>query len=123
MLNARQKKFCDEYLIDLNATTAALKAGYSEKTAAFIGAENLKKPQIAEYIQERMLERAQRTELSQDLIIKDLITIKDKCMSSDKFDAKNALKALELLGKHIGMFQNKLQVESIGGLRIKWNES
>ena len=54
-LNQKQTLFCDEYLIDLNATQAAIRAGYSEKTARFIGAENLTKPNIAEYIQTLMM--------------------------------------------------------------------
>ena len=49
-LTAKQKRFCDEYLIDLNATQAAIRAGYSEKTAYRTGADNLRKPQIEEYI-------------------------------------------------------------------------
>ena len=50
-MTEKQKLFCEEYLIDLNATQAALRAGYSEKTAYSIGNENLKKPEIQEYIQ------------------------------------------------------------------------
>ena len=53
----KQKLFCEEYLIDLNATQAALRAGYSEKTAYSIGNENLKKPEIQEYIQKRLKEK------------------------------------------------------------------
>lgn len=52
MLNDKQKKFCNEYLIDLNATQAAIRAGYSEKTARSIANENLTKPDIQKYIQE-----------------------------------------------------------------------
>ena len=52
-MTEKQKRFCEEYLIDLNATQAALRAGYSEKTAYSIGNENLKKPEIQEYIQKR----------------------------------------------------------------------
>ena len=53
-LTEKQKIFCDEYIISLNATQAAIKAGYAEKTAYAIGAENLKKPKIQSYISERM---------------------------------------------------------------------
>lgn len=56
-MTAKQKRFCDEYLIDLNATQAAIRAGYSEKTAKVIGAENLTKPVIHEYIKKRMDEK------------------------------------------------------------------
>ena len=50
----KQKRFCDEYLIDLNATQAAIRAGYSKKTAYSIGVENLKKPEIKSYIDEQL---------------------------------------------------------------------
>ena len=53
-LTEKQKRFCDEYLIDLNATQAAIRAGYSKKTAYSIGIENLKKPVIQNYIDKRL---------------------------------------------------------------------
>lgn len=58
-LTNKQKRFVEEYMIDLNASQAAIRAGYSKKTAPFIGAENLKKPQIAEKVHE-MLEEARK---------------------------------------------------------------
>lgn len=71
-LNARQTKFVAEYLKDLNATQAALRAGYSKSTAAFIGAENLKKPQIAAAVSQALEKRAQRTEITQDRVLYEL---------------------------------------------------
>ena len=71
-LKERQKRFVDEYLIDLNATQAAIRAGYSPKTAYSIGDENLKKPEIQEYISERMKDREKRTEITQDKVLKEL---------------------------------------------------
>ena len=56
-LTGKQQRFCDEYLIDLNAPQAALRAGYSAKTAYRTGADNLKKPQIQEFLAERMKEK------------------------------------------------------------------
>lgn len=56
-LTPKQKRFCEEYLKSANASEAAKKAGYSVKTAPFIGAENLKKPQISEYIKRRLGEQ------------------------------------------------------------------
>ena len=61
-LTDKQKKFIDEYLVDLNATQAAIRAGYKEKAAYRTGAENLRKPQIQEEIQKRMEERQKRFE-------------------------------------------------------------
>ena len=71
-LTDKKKRFCEEYLIDLNATQAAIRAGYSKNTAAEIGCENLIKPNIQKYIEERKADRAKRTELSQDEVLKEL---------------------------------------------------
>lgn len=70
-LTAKQELFVQEYLVDLNATQAAIRAGYSEKTAYSIGQENLKKPEIQEYIQTLMEERSKRTEITADMVLKE----------------------------------------------------
>lgn len=71
-LTEKQKRFCDEYLIDLNATQAAIRAGYSERTAYRIGADNLRKPQIAEYIDKRLKEKQSDLIADQDEVLKYL---------------------------------------------------
>ena len=71
-LTAKQQLFCHEYLIDLNATQAAIRAGYSKKTAGSIGEENLKKPEIAEVIAKCKEERSKRTEIDSDWLLKRL---------------------------------------------------
>ena len=74
-LTPKQQRFCDEYLIDLNATQAAIRAGYSEKTAYRTGADNLRKPQIEEYIAKRQKELSRSTEITQERVIKELALI------------------------------------------------
>ena len=74
-LTAKQKMFCDEYLIDLNATQAAIRAGYSEKTARSIGQENLTKPAIREYIDQRMAEKEAALVADQDEVMKYLTAV------------------------------------------------
>lgn len=74
-MTEKQKRFCDEYLIDLNATQAAIRAGYSVKTAAVIAAENLKKPNISEYIDKRMAEKEDALIAKQDEIMKYLTSV------------------------------------------------
>ena len=74
-LTAKQQRFCDEYLIDLNATQAAIRAGYSEKNADKIGSELLGKTRVAEYIAERKADRVARTEITQDMVLKELANI------------------------------------------------
>ena len=74
-MTAKQKRFCDEYLIDLNATQAAIRAGYSEKTAAVIATENLRKPNISEYIEKRMAEKEKSLIADQDEVMKYLTAV------------------------------------------------
>jgi phage terminase small subunit len=68
-LTGKQRRFVAEYLIDLNATQAAIRAGYSERTASAIGAENLKKPQIVDAISVSMKDRGARTEVTSDRVL------------------------------------------------------
>jgi phage terminase small subunit len=71
-LTAKQQRFVEEYLIDLNATQAAIRAGYSEKTAYSIGNENLSKPEIAKAIEAAQIERSKRTEITADRVLSEL---------------------------------------------------
>ena len=74
-LTAKQQRFCDEYLIDLNATQAAIRAGYSEKTARNIANENLTKPDIREYIDKRMKEKEAALIADQDEVMRYLTSV------------------------------------------------
>lgn len=106
-LTPKQKIFVQEYLVDLNATAAARRAGYSEKTADRIGPELLGKTCVSQAIQEAIKQREQRTEITQDYVLRKLKEIADKA-ASDAQDSDlryaNKIKALELLGKHLGAF-------------------
>lgn len=74
-LTPKQQRFVDEYLNSLNATQAAIKAGYSKKTARSVGSENLSKPDIAAAIQEAMKNRQERTFITQDRVLQELARI------------------------------------------------
>ena len=74
-MTAKQMRFCDEYLIDLNATQAAIRAGYSKKTARVIGQENLLKPAIKEYIDNRMAEKEAELIADQNEVMKYLTSV------------------------------------------------
>lgn len=124
-MNARQKKFCDEYLIDCNATQAAIRAGYSPKTAKSIGNENLTKPDLKAYIDEQLellhskrtadaqevleyltsVMRGEHTEQTLQLVGDGVQTITDIDVS-----AKGRLKAAELIGKRYGMFKDNINL-------------
>ena len=75
MLTDKQQRFVEEYLVDLNATQSAIRAGYSEKTAYSIGHENLSKPEIAEAIAEAQKQRSERTQITQDRVLQELARI------------------------------------------------
>lgn len=74
-MTAKQQRFCDEYLIDLNATQAAIRAGYSKKTAGVIANENLKKPYISEYIEKRLAEKEKELIADQDEVMRYLTAV------------------------------------------------
>jgi phage terminase small subunit len=74
-MTAKQQRFCDEYLIDMNATQAAIRAGYSKKTARVIGQENLLKPAIRDYIEKRMAEKEKALIADQDEVMKYLTSV------------------------------------------------
>lgn len=119
-LSNKQARFCEEYLIDLNATQAAIRAGYSVNSAGAIGNENLQKPEIAERIQELQAYRSDATGISSDYVLKSLYAVAERCMGDEKFEAAGANKSLELLGKHLGLFTEKLQVTGDGGGPVRW---
>ena len=101
-LNDRQERFCREYMQDYNATQAAIRAGYSEKTARAIASENLTKPAILARVRELQEEKCNSLVLSEAMIITELTDTYRECRKNA--DSKGALKALEMLGKHVGMF-------------------
>lgn len=74
-LTPKQQRFVEEYLIDLNATQAAIRAGYSEKTARQIGEQNLSKLDIQKAIQEALQERKERVQIDADYVLKRLVEI------------------------------------------------
>jgi phage terminase small subunit len=124
----KQKRFCDEYLIDTNATQAAIRAGYSEKTAYAIGNENLSKPEIRAYIDERLAEMQSKTIASAEEVIQYLTSVlrgesKSSVLSlcgngyqeviEKKPDEKEKLKAAELLAKRYGLLTDKVGIEGV----------
>ncbi len=164
-LTDKQARFISEYLIDLNATQAAIRAGYSPKAAQEQGSENLSKPIIQQAIREALQAREQRVEITQDRVLKELSLIafadmrdygtieagggftaksfdempdgasrvigkikeKRKILTTSEgngeelviesnleFGHWDKVKALELLGKHLGMWTDKLKVSGEG---------
>ena len=112
-LNPKQTQFCKEYLIDLNATQAAIRAGYSEKTARKIGSENLSKPDIATFIQSLMEQRSESTGITAEYVLTGIKELTDTLAVGE--DQKSAYKGYELLGKHLGLFSDKIDHSSSDG--------
>ena len=127
-MTPKQKRFCDEYLIDLNATQAAIRSGYSEKTARKIGQENLTKPDIQAYISARMAEKESELIASQDEVLEYLTAVlrgktqsevvvvenvgnfRSEARTMQKApDEKERLRAAELLGKRYSLFTDKVE--------------
>ena len=111
-LTAKQAAFVREYLVDLNATGAARRAGYSERTASEVGYENLRKPQISEAIENALAERANRTELTADEVIEGLK--REASFTGEGSSHSARVQALSWLGRHLAMFTDKSQVEVKG---------
>ena len=127
-LTAKQQRFCDEYLIDLNATQAAIRAGYSKKTAAQTAARLLTNVKIQEYIENRMAEKEAALIADQDEVLKYLTSVlrgqsksteivieglgdgstKARKMEKEPSE-KDKLKAAELLGKRYGLYTEKVE--------------
>jgi len=108
-LTAKQAAFVQEYLVDLNATGAARRAGYSERTAAEVGYENLRKPQISEAIESALAERAARTELSADEVIAGLR--REANFKGEGSSHSARVSAWSWLGKHQAMFADRLDLK------------
>lgn len=105
-LTPKQEKFAAEYLIDLNATQAAIRAGYSKRTAKQIGTENLSKPDLKAYLQERMKARQERTQIDADIVLRAIWATVERCQGEGPaFDPGNVLRGCEILGRHLGMFK------------------
>ena len=148
-LTQKQKLFIDEYLIDLNATQAAIRAGYSPNNADKIGSELLGKTRVSDAIKTAMAERSKRIGVNADRVVQELAkiafvnatkvidpktamvredalpedtaaiqSVKVKTFGEDGLEREikmaDKLKALELLGRHLGMFKDKMELS--GGL-------
>ena len=118
-LTIKQRRFIDEYLIDYNASRAALAAGYNKKTAMHMGYENLKKPQIKREIDKEIAKRSEKSEITAEKIVAELALI---AFSDIKYILKgkkgkkgipihDKVRALELLGKYRAMFTDKIKVQ------------
>lgn len=119
-LNDKQRRFVEEYLIDLNATQAAIRAGYSAKTAQEQGARLLSNVMVKKAIEIGLKTKEKQSERKAADVLRDIQRVSSKAMTQldEEFSAaavNGALKALELEGKHLGMFTDKHEVTGKNG--------
>jgi len=152
----KQKRFCEEYLIDLNATQAAIRAGYSPRSAHAIATETLQKPAVRACIDKALAEQSSRTGVTADRVVRELAkvafvnsddvvdfgsaTVKPDASKDDtaaiasvrvktiptkdgdgverEIKLADKLKALELLGKRLGLFTDNVNVSGEGMVQI-----
>ncbi|QEM67532.1 terminase small subunit [Geobacter sp. FeAm09] len=107
MLNHRQTLFVNEYLVDLNATQAAIRAGYTVGSANETGCRLLRKPEIAETVRRAMAARAEKLHLSGEDVLRSIVEIRGRAVTRGKLS--QALKANELLGKHLKLFTDRVE--------------
>lgn len=105
----KQQMFCKEYLIDLNATQAAIRAGYSEKTARKIANENLTKPDIQEYIQAQMNKRAAKIEITADRVLQEIAKMAFANVQ-DLYDEHGILKPISELPREVAAAVQSVKV-------------
>jgi phage terminase small subunit len=123
-LTAKQQLFVTEYLRDLNATQAAIRAGYSRNRPSEIGYQLLQKTKVQTALTEALQQRAEAVELNTEWVLERFKLISDRCIQAEpvtdrdgnplgeyRFDAAGANKAAEMIGKHLGMFTHKMPVE------------
>lgn len=108
-LSPKEERFCQEYVIDYNGTQAAIRSGYKESDAAVRASKLLRKAKVSARVRDLQQEMAQRLALSQDYVVIELVNTYKECKAVE--DSKNALRALELMGKHLGMFEKRQKEE------------
>ena len=106
-ITPKRQRFVEEYLVDLNATQAAIRAGYSPRTANREGARLLSNAVIAEAISERQKRREERTEVTQDMVVEGLLVEAKLTGEGSSHSARVA--AWTQLGKHLGMFRERVE--------------
>lgn len=141
-LTPKQQRFVQEYLIDLNAAASARRAGYSVRSAdaaARTGSRLLRQEAVRTAIRRAMLERQKRTEITADYVLSNLMEIVERSMQRApvlsrrgeqlvdgedrhvwRFDGRTASRALELMGRHLGMFAEHARTPVSGDLSISW---
>ncbi len=111
--------FVDEYMVDLNATKAIVRAGYKTTNPNRRGTELLRHPLVQQEIEKRMKDRQDRLELSAEYVINKLVDIVEH---TEKGNPQAALRGLELLGKHLGLYKDRQEISGPDGEAIQYQK-
>lgn len=129
-ITPKQERFCQEYIVDYNGAQAAVRAGYAANSARKTASRMLTNADILARVRELQREQTARLALTQDYVLQQLVDTYRCCREPEpvlvydpdaggmvesgkyQFDSKGALRALELIGKHLGMYQNKLKLDA-----------
>jgi phage terminase small subunit len=140
-LTDKQKRFCEEYLIDLNGTQAAIRAGYSSKTANEQAARLLANVSVSKHVKELQEKLSDKLQISSEWVLRRFKEISDRAMTAEPvmikvdgfmvesgeytFDSAGANKATEMIGKHLGFFEthNKQKATDLTGLGLTINKT
>lgn len=117
LANERHEMFANEFVKDLNATQAAMRCGYSEKTSRSQGSRLLTDAAISKRIDELKLERSERTKVDVDYVLKRATMMHEACWDNE--DAKNAIAALKLVGDHVNVQAFEQHTEISGGITVE----
>lgn len=118
-LTIKQKRFVDNYVTLGNASEAVIQAGYATKNKNRMGSKMLQQPKIKAAIDERLQEERERNELTADLVIQKLMNIVD---ATETDNPTAALRGLELLGKHLGLYRDRQEISGPDGGAIEMDQ-
>jgi phage terminase small subunit len=120
MLTGKQTLFVSEYLVDLNATQAAIRAGYGARSARVNAYRVLQKPEVAEAIRRAVEARAERLQLSSEDVLRSIVDIRGKAVTGGKLT--QALRANELLGRHLKLFTDRVEHSGPEGGAVEFSD-
>jgi phage terminase small subunit len=118
-IGAKMLRFVDEYMLDLNASQAVVRAGYKTRNKDKMATQLMQHPLVRREIAERTAQRREKMDLSAEYVINKLINIVE---STDEGNPQAALRGLELLGKHLGLFKERQEISGPDGGAIEMEQ-